>query len=590
MANLRTIKSTGSSSNRVDMIFLGDGYQANEISTKFNQHVQSYINYLFSTTALTDPFSRYKNFFNIHVIDVISQQSGADDPSRGITVNTALNARYFFDGVTERLMSIDNNLADNILNAALAGSNIGNEIRYVTVNETKYGGAGGPYSVFAGGNTFAHEVALHENGHSFAGLTDEYGGAGLYTGAEPDYINVSKDPSGNKWREWLGYVDPNLGTVGAYEGGFYHDSGIFRPTDKSKMNVLENPFDPIAREAFIHKFYSLVDPLDSHTNNTGTKTNLKLLVADTIDPKVISVDWTVNGKKFVKAGEKFSLIDNDFGFGTYTVTARAYDPTLWVRGDRSDLEESVTWTIKNDYRLAGTTKSETLTGNNNAQQILGRSGNDTLNAAGGNDTLSGNAGADKLLGGTGKDTASYSSDGAVTVALDKSLKATGAAAGDTFSSIENLTGSTANDRLGGNSIANVINGSAGNDRISAKSGNDTVIGGTGKDTLTGGRGADKFQYTKSTHGGDKIADFGSSDFFVFEGSAFKLGTFSGQLKSAHFESRKSGHLADDKNDYFIFDESVDQLWFDANGNGTGGATMIADINSVSLLASDILII
>jgi len=100
-----------------------------------------------------------------------------------------------------------------------------------------------------------------------------------------------------------------------------------------------------------------------------------------IDPAVIDVDWTVNGQLYVNAGEVFSFADHGFGNGSYKVTARAYDPTDWVRGDRSDLEESVTWTVLvNDDSPPGfvfvndVTTSEGNNGTKVATFTVGRTG------------------------------------------------------------------------------------------------------------------------------------------------------------------------------------------------------------------------
>ncbi|MGH8429715.1 MAG: M64 family metallopeptidase, partial [Solimonas sp.] len=374
------------------------GYTSAQLDTVYMDHVMGYLNYMFADTPMTDPFSQYLNFFNIYVIDVVSAQAGADDPSVDFFVDTALDASYLWDGVTQRLLYINHGDAVAVLDTALAGSDIGEEMLFVTVNSTQYGGGGGYFAVFAGGNAFAYEVALHELGHSFAGLADEYGGEGAYTGGEPGEPNVTISPTGADWSEWLGYDDPILGVVGAFEGGYYHDEGIWRPTFNSRMRNLDRPFDAIAREAFILQFYSFVDPLDGWDSNAGTRTNLLELNVDTLDPALIHVDWTVNGVLFADVGEEFDL-SQDFGWGTYTITARAYDPTPWVRGDRSSLEQSVTWTVVNDYRLVGSAAAETLTGNNNAQNIVGLGGSDTINALGGNDLLDGSAGNDALNGG-----------------------------------------------------------------------------------------------------------------------------------------------------------------------------------------------
>lgn len=117
-------------------------------------------------------------------------------------------------------------------------------------------------------------------------------------------------------------------------------------------------------------------------------------------------------------------------------------------------------------------------------------GNDTLDGGSGNDTLNGGAGADILIGGDGLDTATYSaSTVAVTVNLATGVGTWGDAAGDTFSSIERLTGSAHNDTLVGD---------AGDNSLHGGNGNDTLDGGLGNDTLNGGNGADIVTYAWAT--------------------------------------------------------------------------------------------
>ena len=78
----------------MDIIFLGDGYKSSEITVTYTNHILNYLSYLFDDSSLTQPFGRYENFFNIHAIDVVSNQSGADDPLAGIARDTALDASY----------------------------------------------------------------------------------------------------------------------------------------------------------------------------------------------------------------------------------------------------------------------------------------------------------------------------------------------------------------------------------------------------------------------------------------------------------------------------------------------------------------
>jgi hypothetical protein len=205
-------------------------------------------------------------------------------------------------------------------------------------------------TVFAGGNSAAREVAVHEVGHSFAGLADEYnygGGPGAYVGPEPWQPNVTIDPTGAKWAAWLGYDQPGIGVIGAYQGGYYHDLGIWRPSEASKMNVLGQPFDAIAREAFIQHIYAEVRPLDAHTANGAVLVDTDSLFVQPVDSQVIKVRWSVDGQVVLDGTtDSFDLSDAGYGAGTYNVTALAYDDTDWVRGNRDLLQQSITWTVQ----------------------------------------------------------------------------------------------------------------------------------------------------------------------------------------------------------------------------------------------------
>ena len=349
-----TVVDNGPSSNRVDIVFLGDGYTSGDLAGgTYQEHVGAYIDYMFANALNSDPFYRYRNFFNIHTIDVVSNQSGADIPPEGIFRDTALDARYFGDGQTERLLTVNNSKANAARNAALVGAPFTAEMQYVTVNETKYGGAGGSYAIFAGGNSAASEIALHEVAHSFSNLADEYGGnPGTYTGSEPSEVNVTKNSSGVKWSHWLGYEQPVIGTIGAYQGGKYYDAGIYRPSDNSKMRSLFNPFDAVSREKIILDIYQRVNPFDSWTTNSSPLTDPSALLVDLVDDNVINVEWFVNDEFIpAAAGTTFALTDFGFGPGEYSVTARGYDPTAfdplygWVRKNQNQLEQFVTWQV-----------------------------------------------------------------------------------------------------------------------------------------------------------------------------------------------------------------------------------------------------
>ncbi|MGK9231823.1 hypothetical protein KXS07_09350 [Inquilinus limosus] len=133
--------------------------------------------------------------------------------------------------------------------------------------------------------------------------------------------------------------------------------------------------------------------------------------------------------------------------------------------------------------INGTAGNDNLPGTADADTISGLAGNDILTGLDGDDVLIGGLGADALNGGAGSDTADYSGEAAA-IAINLAVNfASGAATGDTFTSIENLIGTNFNDELASNDSANTVDGGAGNDIIYGSLGADTLIGGVGIDTI-----------------------------------------------------------------------------------------------------------
>jgi Ca2+-binding RTX toxin-like protein len=137
---------------------------------------------------------------------------------------------------------------------------------------------------------------------------------------------------------------------------------------------------------------------------------------------------------------------------------------------------------------------EKVNGSQANDSLSGNAGANTLAGWGGDDVLRGGAGADKLDGGAGSDTVSYyNGTVGVTVNLATGAGTSGDAQGDTFVSIENVTGSTRADEITGSAVANVLNGWAG------------------QDVLRGGGGADRFVFSAASDSAvgkaDRITDF-----------------------------------------------------------------------------------
>lgn len=129
-------------------------------------------------------------------------------------------------------------------------------------------------------------------------------------------------------------------------------------------------------------------------------------------------------------------------------------------------------------------------GDNLANLLFGGIGADTLVGMGSDDTLVGGQGGDILDGGIGSDTANYATSLAAVQVDMNGVITGGAAQGDIFVSIENVTGSIFGDRIKGNGGGNVLTGLGGDDTLEGRGGDDTLLGGNGNDRLDGGTGDD----------------------------------------------------------------------------------------------------
>lgn len=356
---LTTLVDSGPANNRVDMVILGDGYtQADLDAGQFDVHIDSLLDYKFTSGfgGITDPFPRYQSFFNIHKIEIPSAESGADIPSEDISVDTALDASYDTGGIN-RLLYINNGLANAARNAALAGTGITADIQYVTVNSTKYGGGGGSYAVYAGGNNSAREIALHEMGHSFIGLADEYDTpsiGSLYMGPENSSPNVTINPQGLKWQHWIGYDDPRGSDldIGVFEGAAYYPRGLYRPAVNGKMRSIGQAFHAVSREQAILSIYEKVNPLDDW--RAGQLIAEGELWVEAVDASVIKTDWYVDDVLACEAcPQNFNPLSQNLGPGQYTIRAHAYDEVVknvgtgnaldLVRIDLDELQQEVEW-------------------------------------------------------------------------------------------------------------------------------------------------------------------------------------------------------------------------------------------------------
>ncbi len=295
------LMDNGVPETKVDILILGDGYAKSDME-QFRKDARHFNDVMFGTT----PFKERKKDFNVRVIEVESDDSGIDTPDRDLWRANALGMSYNTFGLPRYVLSEENRTIRDIAGTAPY------DCICILLNDTRYGG-GGIYNLYA--TTYARERAewqawqrdymyVHEFGHSFAGLGDEYyGSTTAYTdfylpGVEPWEPNITAllNKGDVKWRAllspgielptpWEKAVYDSLerarakldrlapdyyekrepifnaerklletsaykGKVGVFEGAGYSSKGLYRPSIDCRMFSLSlTDFDPVCRAA-----------------------------------------------------------------------------------------------------------------------------------------------------------------------------------------------------------------------------------------------------------------------------------------------------------------------------------------------------
>src|SRR5690349_4559973 len=199
-APLLTIQKTGEPENKVDFLILGDGYTAAE-AKKFEADARRLTEVLFATS----PFKENRRNFNVWAMAPPAAESGISRPSTGIYRDSPIGATYDAFGSERYVLTFDNQKLRRTAQFAPY------EFIEVVVNGRTYGGGGifNLYSTVAADNAFGNYVFVHEFGHHFAGLADEYYTSSVaYAPAadrvEPWEPNVTAllDVSTLKWRNF----------------------------------------------------------------------------------------------------------------------------------------------------------------------------------------------------------------------------------------------------------------------------------------------------------------------------------------------------------------------------------------------------
>ncbi|MFZ4521505.1 MAG: M64 family metallopeptidase [Bacteroidales bacterium] len=262
------IKNSGDPQNHVDVAFLAEGYTSLEMD-KFLKDAKRISDYFLTV----EPYASNAGSFNFYAVESPSEESGITIPGKDIFVNTNIHSSFYTFDMDRYLTTSDTRSVYDI------ASNVPYDVIFVLVNSKRYGG-GGFYNHYGEG-TVDHQlsdiVAIHEFGHEFAGLADEY-----YTSeiTYSDYYNLKFEPwepnittNVNFESKWKGMIKPETpvptprdpkykSVTGMFEGGGYLSKGVFSPVMDCRMKSNEAPgFCPACQDAIrkMIRFYTRED-------------------------------------------------------------------------------------------------------------------------------------------------------------------------------------------------------------------------------------------------------------------------------------------------------------------------------------------
>ncbi len=264
----------GDSQNAIDIAVLAEGYRPEEMDSFINQASR-----IVNEILRYEPFASNKDKFNFVAVMSPSRESGVSIPLKGVWKDTAFGSHYstFY---SSRYLT-----APRVKRVHQMLEGIPYEHILIVVNTTEYGGGGifNNYQIAAANDELTLPVAVHEFGHSFGGLADEY----FYDGDESDTYPLDIEPwepnittmvdFDSKWKDMIKpgtpvptpWIDKG-GTreermaeakrnkdkmkkdpvVGAFEGGGYRAKGIYRPVETCRMRDNYNPtFCPVCERS-----------------------------------------------------------------------------------------------------------------------------------------------------------------------------------------------------------------------------------------------------------------------------------------------------------------------------------------------------
>ena len=347
--------------SRTTIVMVPDGYTYADKAT-LTAHANNVVAYLRSRT----PFQEHDRFVNYVLVYAYSTEAGTDQCDCSIVRDTAMSTRFPNYGYPcndsgNRCLyygyGCDTDTSYHISQAEMRAPGFDyymGDRTLVLVNTSRYGGCGGTRAVFSAANSSASDIALHELGHSFANLADEYTG-NTGCGSSAGEINTSTVPKTGAWPEWVNEIGA------AWEGAEYYDQCIYRPMSACEMRSLNTPFCAVCNQQFSLVFFG--QPRVAPTAPVESISPASPLAVVRQQPVVFTVNtrlgtgttnefvWQLEGPGYptpttVATGS--ASYERAFTeVGTYYLTCRVTADTNFIKPSKNGANEDVaTWSVE----------------------------------------------------------------------------------------------------------------------------------------------------------------------------------------------------------------------------------------------------
>lgn len=333
---LDTLYYAGESNVFTDIVFLGDGFTANEMND-FEFYVKDHSDKFFDKV----PWKQYQKMFNVFYVKTPSNESGAGDtPAKPI--DNIFGTCYGTSGVDRMPWPTKWTKVYEVLYSTKPDF----DMVVIIVNRIKYGGGGGGHFICYGIDSSSIETLRHEAGHAIADLADEY----WYDGNERP--NQTQNIKNLKWKNWVG--DEGIGTYRYSNNSADEGYSWYRPHENCLMRYLYREYCAVCREAIIESIHETSKNIISYSPNSDEEQDIRnspvIFSLNLLkpSPNTLKINWMLDGVEVASNVDQITIEPSNLKSGKHSLSVSVEDTTLYVRTNQhANLHASVvSWNIQ----------------------------------------------------------------------------------------------------------------------------------------------------------------------------------------------------------------------------------------------------